>query len=239
MSVNVVLLRVGIDSGCGGIQGPLFRDGSFEFIPIPDASGTDSRTYGNTVGVTGRHLVEFFPLRVQAQMRNRSMHVDPEWTTYTYGDPTSPKAGLRHLQPGDMLAFYAGLEGWDFDCTPALYLVGYFVVSVAGLARELPEAVVKQQFGANFHVRHSEVYDRDRPTLVLVKGGPGSRLLREAVRISSVGQDSRGAPLKRLSRDAMRVFGDFGGKTSIQRSPPRWVGADFCVSARDYLFSLP
>ena len=28
-------LRVGVDAGCGGIQGPLFEDGSFEFICIP------------------------------------------------------------------------------------------------------------------------------------------------------------------------------------------------------------
>ena len=34
--MQVVLLRVGIDTGSGGIHGPLFADGSFEYIPIPD-----------------------------------------------------------------------------------------------------------------------------------------------------------------------------------------------------------
>ena len=34
--MQVVLLRVGIDTGSGGILGPLFSDGSFEYIPIPD-----------------------------------------------------------------------------------------------------------------------------------------------------------------------------------------------------------
>jgi hypothetical protein len=237
--VNVVLLRVGIDSGCGGIQGPVFRDGSFEFLPIPDSTGTDSRTYGNTVGITGRHFVEFFPTRMQSQMRDVPMHVDPEWATYTYGDPTSPKAGLRRLHEGDILAFYAGLEGWDFDRPPALYLVGYFVVSLAGLARELLDEVVKEQFGQNFHVRHAKVYERDLSTLVLVKGGPGSRLLHRAFCISCEGQDARGAPLKRLSSGAVRIFGDFHGKTSIQRSPPRWVAPEFCSRARDFLVALP
>ena len=33
---KVVLLRVGVDAGCGGIQGPLFKDRTFEFICIPD-----------------------------------------------------------------------------------------------------------------------------------------------------------------------------------------------------------
>ncbi len=36
--MKAVMLRIGIDSGCGGIQGPLFHDGSFEFIPVPKYS---------------------------------------------------------------------------------------------------------------------------------------------------------------------------------------------------------
>ena len=35
---QVVLLRVGIDYGAGGIQGPLFANGSFELVPIYDGS---------------------------------------------------------------------------------------------------------------------------------------------------------------------------------------------------------
>src|ERR1700733_13374697 len=46
--MNVALLRVGVDSGCGGIQGPVFATGDFEFIPIPDDRMLDIRTYGNT-----------------------------------------------------------------------------------------------------------------------------------------------------------------------------------------------
>jgi hypothetical protein len=46
--MKIAMLRVGIDSGSGGIQGPLFGDLSFEFIPIPDnfeKLGVDERTY--------------------------------------------------------------------------------------------------------------------------------------------------------------------------------------------------
>ena len=42
--MQVVLLRVGIDTGSGGILGPLFSDGLFEYIPIPDSKGLDKRT---------------------------------------------------------------------------------------------------------------------------------------------------------------------------------------------------
>jgi hypothetical protein len=34
--MKALLLRVGIDKGSGGIYGPIFDDGSFEFVPIPE-----------------------------------------------------------------------------------------------------------------------------------------------------------------------------------------------------------
>ena len=45
---KAVLLRVGIDSGSGGIQGPLFNDGSFEYICIPDRKGVSKHQYGTS-----------------------------------------------------------------------------------------------------------------------------------------------------------------------------------------------
>src|SRR3954453_13766401 len=111
--MNVVLLRVGIDTGCGGIHSPLFADDSFEFIPIPDRGGRDERTYGNTVGSSGLPLVRYFPAGRRQLMTNQSMHLDPEFSTFTYGDPTPPKRGLRNLRAGDLLVFYAGMERSD------------------------------------------------------------------------------------------------------------------------------
>jgi hypothetical protein len=237
-AMKIVLLRVGIDSGSGGIQGPVFANGTFEFLPIPDESETDPRTYGNTLGRYGRALVEYFPARRQLAMATQQMHVDPEFETYTYGDPAVPKGGLRKLLPGDILVFYAGLQGWNHEASPGLYIVGYFVVKLAGRAKDLPDATISEEFFANFHVRHPSVFRRDRSTLVLVKGGPESRLLKRAICISCIGKDSRGAPLKRLSDEAVRIFGDFGGRTSIQRSPPRWVAPEFVATARDFLTTL-
>jgi hypothetical protein len=87
MQLKIALLRVGIDSGSGGIDGPIFADGTFEFVPIPDSMGLDARTYGNP-------LCNFSPPSRRAATRSRSMHVDPEFASFTYGDPTAPKAGL-------------------------------------------------------------------------------------------------------------------------------------------------
>jgi hypothetical protein len=236
--MKVAMVRVGIDTGSGGIHGPLFRDGSFEYIPIPDGFGIDQRTYGNTVGRHGKLLIDYFPKSRQAKMMNQSIHFDPEFTTFTYGDPTKPKAGLRRLEPGDMLIFYCGLEGWDFKSAPALYLMGYFEVSVAGKASDFRQDDLQNLFSENFHVRHPSVYNGQAYDLVLVKGSSSSRLLNKAVLISMTGRDRSGRPLKVLSPEMQKIFGNFGGKISFQRSPTRWVDPAFVTRAVEFMRSL-
>ncbi len=242
---KVVLVRVGIDSGSGGMQGPLFEDDTFEFVSIPDGHGLDERTYGNSTGRTGRPFADYFNPTCRAVMSSQSMHVDPEWGNFTYGDPTSPKAVLRHLRAGDLLVFYCGLQrwneatGWDKTDRPALYLAGYFHVALAGLAPEFEEAVLQREFSENFHVRHRAAFEAQKQKLVLVKGDPDrSRLFRKAHRISSERGDSRGTPLKVLSPEAQKIFGGFDDRIAIQRSTPRWVSPDFVDRAVEYLRSL-
>lgn len=245
MARNVVLLRVGIDSGCGGIQGPLFKDGSFEFICIPDNKGVTKFTYGSLIGTTGRYHVEYFPESRRATMARQHIHLDPEFETHTYGDPTIPKRSLRNLKPGDFLVFYCGLQkwdsesGWDRSHSPALYLAGYFEVALAGLATDFDNATLKRQFGRNVHVCHRAIFEKQRNELILVKGGPGSRLFKKAFQISGEGQDCAGRRLKVLSTRMQKIFGDFGGCVSIQRSPPRWVAPPFANKAIDFLKDLP
>src|ERR1700730_5208191 len=112
--MQVVLLRVGIDTGSGGIHGPLYKDGTFEFVPISDKSnrfGVNLETYGNTRGAIHRELlVDYFPVRRRNNAQGICIHDDPEFETFTYGDPTIPKAGLRKLNKGDLLVFNAGLQ---------------------------------------------------------------------------------------------------------------------------------
>jgi hypothetical protein len=91
------------------------------------------------MGKRGKKLVEYFPEARKSKVANQSIHFDPEFATFTYGDPTPPKAGLRHLQQGDMLIFYCGLAGWDFKSWPALYLMGYFEVLAAGRASDFQQ----------------------------------------------------------------------------------------------------
>jgi hypothetical protein len=244
MSRQVVLLRVGIDAGCGGIQGPLFNDGTFEFVCIPDNKRVSVHTYGNMVGRNGEPHASYFSKSRRQLMAKQTVHVDPEWETFTYGDPTTPKRSLRGLNPGDFLVFYCGLQkwdsesGWSNDCRPALYLVGYFEVVLAGMAGEFDKKSLKREFGQNFHVRYHSVFELQKDELVLVKGGPGSRLFVKAHQISVESKDRAGKPLKVLSPAMQKVFGQLNGHISIQRSPPRWVENAFVDQAIDYVKGL-
>jgi hypothetical protein len=236
--MKIALLRVGIDTGSGGIHGPLFQDGTFEYVPIPDGFGKDERTYGNTTGRHNRKLIEYFPETRKGKITDQSIHFDPEFATFTYGDPTRPKAGLRNLQQGDMLIFYCGLEGWDFESRPALYLMGYFEILAAGKARDFSSKELGTFFSENYHVRHREIYEHQKGELILVKGSNKSRLLRKAVCISDIGRDRLGRPLKILSPEMQKIFGDFEGKTSFQRSPTRWVNPAYITRVAEFVRSL-
>jgi hypothetical protein len=236
--MQVVLLRVGIDSGRGGIQAPLFEDGTFEFIPIDDRRRDCEQTYGNTRGVHGRMLIEYFPERLRDKLRDQPIHFDPEFKTFTYGDPTLPKRGLLRLKPGSLLVFYAGLESWPERRDAGLYIIGFFEIAKVGLATDFSAGELKRHFGRNFHVCHKNVLKRQKSRLVLVKGGRGSRLLKRAVLISAMDKDKSGRPLKVLSPLMRKIFSDFDGHVSIQRSPPRWVGPDFVIKAAKFIRSL-
>ena len=116
--------------------------------------------------------------------------------------------------------------------------MGFFEVERAGRATDFTKTELNRLFARNFHVRHPRIFNRQKESLVLVKGTTNSRLLDKAVQISVYGRDRAGKPLKILSPSMRKVFGDFGGRVSIQRSPPRWVTPAFTAKAADFVRSL-
>jgi hypothetical protein len=236
--MNVVLLRVGIDMGCGRLHSPLFKDGTFEFLPIPDDDRRDERTYGNTKCSRGRRLADYFPTRRQVVASGQSMHVDPEFSTFTYGDPTTPKRGLSRLKPDDLLVFYAGMEGWDCEQLPALYLIGFFEVKIATIASRLEAETIRLEFKGNFHVRHDQLYNSQKDRLVLVKGTQNSRLFRQAWKLGGSVRRADGSVWQIISPEMAEIFGRFRGIGSIQRSTPRWVEAGNVTRAAAFVRAL-
>ena len=239
--MRVVLLRVGIDTGCGGIHGPLFANGSFDFLPIPDrfrGNGIDKRT--------DRTLPERMGVGSSIIFRRvvgRESPVNPFISILSLIRSHTAIRLPRRRHCADWITgasscFTQDSRVGDFDCPPALYIIGFFEVDRAGLANSFSRAELAGMFQNNFHVMHEDVFQDQKDRLVLVRGNANSRLLRNAVKISALGKDKNGSALHRLAPEMQTVFGGFEGKTSIQRSPPRWVAPEFTQRATRFVLGL-
>ena len=216
--MKALLLRVGIDKGCGGTLAPIFDDGSFEFVPIPEGvPAPGAATYNERIGRRGKRLSAYVP----SSIKNAPMHEDPVFLTCTYGDPTLKRYHLLKLVKGDLLVFYAGLQPYATDnYKEALYIIGYFDVENVTEFNKLLEAELAeslQRYRHNAHVKRQN----SRRDLVVVAGGGDSRLLDKAIVISQKKPDRRGRPMHALSPEMEELLGISG---FIQRSiPPRFV----------------
>ena len=224
MGGRIFLANVGVNAS-HRVSSPVFADGTFEFIPIPEDRELpepyalryrDLRSYNNP----GCDLRAYVPSRLW----DWPAHNDPEFESFTYGDncETSPRAAsLKHLTPGDLLFFLARLQGVPDDDLPVrarvrkaadalldrngFYLVGYLEIEeVLPDVRSRPAEDVLRRFGANAHVRRGlcnpALWDR----FWVFRGSDRSRRFDRAVPVT-----------RELAR---RVF------TSADGSPWRWEG---------------
>lgn len=218
-----LLLRVGIDTGCGGTLGPLFPDGGFEYVPIPETAqyvGSRSVYFRDLPARHGGTLAQYVP----AKYRNAAAHYDPEFETFTYGDPTRNKRSqLRRLDDGDLLVFYAGLQLVDSLASRKLYIIGYFTVESAesiNFADAWPPSDVPHLLG-NAHLRRNQPDEG----LVVVRGKPtGSRLLDRAIAISDGAQRATAETENRL-----------GVRGSLMRAIGRWIPSSHIPGCVDWL----
>lgn len=218
--MKAMLLRVGIDKGTDGTLGPIFEDGSFEYIPISegDSKSKENRTYKNTIGRSGKQLSSYLPKGIQ----NRTMHFDPEFETHTYGDPTSKRIYLLKLEKDDLLVFYAGLTPFKTKKhKEALYIIGYFTIEKVIDFNQLTKKEIEtsyQLYPNNAHLKRS--YDTE--DLVIVVGYKDkSRLFDKATLISKTKYDKNGRSYHAVSEEMEISLGVSG---SIQRSiPPRFI----------------
>ena len=207
---KVLLLRVGIDKGCGGSLSPIFPDRSFEYIPIPESQPTtDPRTYTTILGRAGVPLARY----VKPALAEQHPHFDPEFETCTYGDPTPLKRRqLLQLVPGDLLVFYAGLQPQPPVDPARLYIIGLIEVeSVHDLwapsASDLD--TLRSKIGNNAH------FFRVTPDkgLVIVRGNKArSELFTKAVPLGD-GADNILCDLSELVR--------YSG--SLRRAVGHWI----------------
>ncbi len=113
---RIYLANVGANAS-HRFAGPVFPNGRFEFLPIPespDLPGPLAVRYGDLRSFydPDQSLAAYFPERVRAL----ATHNDPEFETFTYGDnceANARAAGLKSAGPGDYLVFLVRLAEWS------------------------------------------------------------------------------------------------------------------------------
>ncbi|SEN49843.1 hypothetical protein SAMN05216388_1003258 [Halorientalis persicus] len=185
-----VAINVAANTNEPGVRGPLFPDGRFEYVPIPESEpirpDATVPTYAD------------LDLTTDVPAPDRPVHLDPEFAEYpgceryTYGDPNGVKAGpILDLSAGDVLLFYATLstDADRPDWAPpewGAFLIGQFRLARDPLDgdayRDLPaDAEARAGFANNAHVKRDPFDAR-----VLVQGDPdASGLYDTAVPLSS------------------------------------------------------
>jgi hypothetical protein len=187
-----VAINVGANSNHPGGRGPIYPDGTFRYVPIPESDSTvEEPTYRdlNLGSVRPEHAEDIVA------------HFDPVFPElgyaedYSYGDKHSPKTNrIAELQEGDILFFYSTLnyvgEGnperdWINEDWGA-YIIGHFTLEYDPITKNeyhsLPDRI-KEKFSSNPHVRREE-FDAE----YLVLGNPDdSRLYKTPVPLSDDG----------------------------------------------------
>lgn len=187
-----VAINVAANTNEPGFRGPIYGDGRFEYVPIPESEPTRDDATVPTY--------DDLDLAVDVSaIADRPVHLDPTFAgvhdseRYTYGDPYGVKARpLSELSAGDYVFFYATLttDGVAEDAADWIapewgaYVIGQFRLGrdpVGGEEfHELPPED-RAVFESNAHVKRAE-FDAD----VLLEGDPtDSALYETAVPLSS------------------------------------------------------
>jgi hypothetical protein len=216
--MKAMLLRVGIDKGSDGLLAPIFKDGTFEYIPLSekDPESGENRTFQDLQDRSGKKLSEYLPERIV----NRIIHHDPEFETFTYADEGRKAQLLAKLEKGDYLVFYAGLTSSQEGGKDALYLIGYLVVEEViklGKLDQEQQGELGGMYPTNSHLKRP----RKEGVVLVVGDKKKSKLLVKAIPISQTRPDRRGRLYHAVSPEMEDLLGIRG---SIQRSiPPRFI----------------
>lgn len=236
------MVNVGVNASHGALRSPVFPDGTFEFLPIPE----DRRLWSPTLPAypklgayndPDKTLADYAPV----SRWNDRLHDDPEFRTFTYGDDprrTGRGAGLKPCGPGDYLFFLARLVGHDgenrFVGPPGFYLIGFFRVSdVLRDVETYPTGRDFMVFGANAHIRRAAYHARALDRFWVWKGDPEASLrLPIAVPLDrelaeSTLLDARGRPWAwKSNRSELQTIGSYTRSGRLVIDPTKHGGRE-------------
>jgi len=205
-----------------GTWGPIFPDGKFAYVPIPEVDIEEAYAVKVIRPLIGKlrptykelNLQDLAPWCIQADKLNWPAHYDPEFETYSYGDwHESPHIRYyEELQKSDYLFFMASLKYYEkiyerprpeWIESEAYYIIGYFLIERIDRFCRLTLNEILQLYWNNAHIRHiiSYLYDGisinklmdENKELILFKGDDErSALLDVAVPFSKGKRTIRG-----------------------------------------------
>ncbi len=219
---SIFLANVGANSSHRFLS-PLFDDGTFEFITIPEepfAAGPHSVRYRDLRSHYDpkESLAQWVPDR----LLDAATHFDPEFGTNTYGDncERAPRAfGLKEARPGDLIFFLVRLARWSggrFTGETGFYLIGFIEVESIFRAPADPSgATAPPRYAANAHVRRAMNDDRFWDEFWVFAGTERSTLFDRAVPVDrqfadSVLRTAAGGPYAwSKNRSELQVIGSY------------------------------
>lgn len=194
---ELVIINVGANTSHSGLYSPLYEDGTFSFMPLPEEGDeVDPKrdlypgcptlpTFTEFLGSS--KLTQCFSKKYLA----KTVHDDPEFVTFTYGDnpdtiAKSKASNLRkHLKKcGDLLFFFAGLTAVkskperDYN----FYFIGFFEID--GTLPSVNGTPTKDElklFGRNAHIKRGHADFDFFNSFWVWKGSSNSQLFRKAV----------------------------------------------------------
>jgi len=215
-----LLVRIGADQSCAGgrFNGPAdSKTKEFTYVPIPEdreiRPGME-KSYGLVSPTRSRCSVQ-----LPADLRQRNMHLDPDFEHLTYGDENNKGRRIYKMwedEKGlDFLVFYAGLK----DSNPAnkrlVYaIIGFYMIDEIVYATYVPPS----RYDENAHTRRAQIGEDE--IVVRAKHGQSGRL-RKYLPIGSYRSCSKepdGCLQYRVESDLLKKWGDLYVKDGwIQR----------------------
>lgn len=209
--MTVLLCGVGADTGNVDPVPTVDDRGRFEYVPIPEKGPVaGAPTYGELDRRHGSGTLAEMVDRVRpnstgpwnddpAGVRDQPVHHDPNLQVLTYGEHRPGYVnGLRALEPGDVVAFYAGLRSPETGAKHR-YLIGHFelaepvTVLQPGESRRAvgetlaahPDNAHARRFAGNGHLYyHDPAFDGRTKPVAVARGREPGRLLDRAVRLT-------------------------------------------------------
>ena len=195
MSGKIYVVNVGTNAS-HSFCSPIFEDGTFEFIPIPE-----DRQIEAAHGVKYRDLRSFYrPTEdlskyIPDRFLDITTHNDPEFDSLTYGDNCDVNAraqALKSVKRGDFLLFLARLQKYKKDALEAIptkefgfYFVGFLHVdSVYGSVINPLSELQMEAINLNAHVRRAMTDDSLWDSFWVFCGSSWSRRFEKAVPVT-------------------------------------------------------